>query len=124
MHPALILIEIFLPRSFEYGCFAYMFAAAEASPPPSVINSFRGEYNFLSNFFHSPITCDGLEFPTVEHAFQAAKCLDHENKLRILECKSPTIAKRVGLTVPLRPDWERVKVSELILLKIIFACVC
>lgn len=83
--------------------------ASGAGLPPAKIDSFRGEYNFLSNFFHSPIIQEDLEFSTVEHAFQAAKCLDRENKLLILNCKSPTIAKRAGRKVPLRPDWESVK---------------
>ncbi|XP_034249515.1 riboflavin biosynthesis protein VVA0006-like isoform X2 [Thrips palmi] len=82
-----------------------------SASPPSEITSFRGDYNFLSNFFHSPIVYDGLEFPTVEHAFQAAKCLDQASKLKLLNCNSPTIAKRVGRKVSLRPDWERVKMD-------------
>ena len=81
-------------------------------PPPAEIKSFRGDYNFLSNFFHWPFMWDGTEFPTVEHAFQAAKCVDPKEKQRILDHNSPTVAKRVGRKVKLRPDWERVKVSH------------
>ena len=40
-----------------------------------MIRSFTGEYRFLSNFFPSPVEFEGLVFPTVEHAFQAAKAL-------------------------------------------------
>ena len=39
------------------------------------INSFSGAYAFLSNFEPAPIYYDGLSYPTVEHAFQAAKIL-------------------------------------------------
>ena len=39
-----------------------------------VIESFAGEYHFLSNFYEAPITLpDGLVAKTVEHAFQAYK---------------------------------------------------
>ena len=75
------------------------------------ITQFRGEYDFLSNFYKSPIHRDGLEYPTVEHAFQAAKCLDQAGKLTILKNKSPAVAKRVGRTVKLRSDWESVKLD-------------
>ncbi len=38
-----------------------------------VIDRFQGEYSFLSNFHPAPITFERIEYPTVEHAFQAAK---------------------------------------------------
>ena len=40
------------------------------------IDSFSGEYDFLSNFYSQEITYDGIKYPTNEHAFQAAKTLD------------------------------------------------
>lgn len=104
----------FLCLSFLF-CSEADYAAADlgaVKSSPSSITNFRGQYDFLSNFYYSPIVCDDLEFPTVEHAFQAAKCLGLEDKKRILDCKSPTIAKRAGRRVPLRPDWESVKVSD------------
>lgn len=42
------------------------------------IDKFRGEYFFLSNFAPCKVTYKGKVFPTVEHAFQAAKCLDED----------------------------------------------
>ena len=47
--------------------------AQEAIKP---ITSFAGEYSFLSNFYPCAITLDGDDYPTVEHAFQAAKTDD------------------------------------------------
>ncbi len=44
------------------------------------IREFKGEFRFLSNFFPSRIYHDGIEYPTVEHAFQAAKTLDFEQR--------------------------------------------
>lgn len=38
-----------------------------------IIDSFHGEYAFLSNYYDSPIFYDGILYPSVEHAFQAAK---------------------------------------------------
>ena len=37
------------------------------------INRFRGPYNFLSNFWVTPIVYKGVMFPSSENAYQAAK---------------------------------------------------
>jgi len=38
-----------------------------------MIDDFRGPYRWLSNFEPSPVEFDGVIYPTVEHAYQAAK---------------------------------------------------
>ena len=75
----------------------------------TVINSFQGEYFFLSNFFYSPFEFNGEIYSTVEHAFQAAKTFDTEQRQSIRLAASPAQAKQMGRTVQLRPDWEQVK---------------
>lgn len=71
---------------------------------------FRGEYSFLSNFFPAKIFFEGLEYPTVENAFQAAKTTD--NSLRkTFQNISPTEAKKYGRTLPLRKDWAEVRIQ-------------
>lgn len=85
-----------------------------------MINSFTGEYSFLSNFYPSPILYDGYEYPTVEHAYQAAKTHDPATRKQIRDAETPAKAKRLGKSVALRKDWEQVKVnvmSELVLQK-------
>ena len=76
-----------------------------------VIDSFSCEHRFLSNFYPSPIVADGFQFPTVEHAFQAAKTAAENEKRRIASAKSPARAKSLGRRVALRKDWESVKVG-------------
>lgn len=49
-------------------------------------------------------------YPTVEHAFQAAKCINDEDKEKIRLIKSPAKAKFCGRRVPLRADWESQKI--------------
>jgi hypothetical protein len=81
-------------------------------PPVSdapVIREFRGRHNFLSNFFPSAIVVDGIRFPTVEHAFAAAKTHDLATKQRIAAAATPGAAKYAGRRVALRADWEAVK---------------
>ncbi len=75
----------------------------------TVINSFQGEYFFLSNFFYSPFEFDGEIYSTVEHAFQAVKTFDTEQRQSICLAASPAQAKQMGRAVQLRPDWEQVK---------------
>ena len=75
------------------------------------INCFDGEFGFLSNFCPSKIEFEGIVFPTVEHAFQAAKTLDLEERKRIAKLETAGKAKRAGRKVVLREDWEEIKVA-------------
>jgi ribA/ribD-fused uncharacterized protein len=70
---------------------------------------FTGERSFLSNFHHSPIEHEGVQYPTVEHAFQAAKTLDPQIRQIIARLPSPGAAKQAGRKLTLRGDWEAVK---------------
>lgn len=84
------------------------------------IDRFEGEYEFLSNFYPSEIIHDGITYPTVEHAYQAAKTLDFGTRWRISQLTTPAQAKKAGRTVKIRPDWEKVKIHimrELLLQK-------
>lgn len=74
-----------------------------------MINKFEGEYAFLSNFYPSPFTHDGITYPTNEHFFQAYKTLDIAEKKAIAAAETPGQAKRMGRNVKLRSDWERIK---------------
>lgn len=86
------------------------------------IDSFSGEYDFLSNFYSQEITYDGIKYPTNEHAFQAAKTLDLAKRQAIAKLATPGQAKRAGRKVLLRSDWEDVKfdvMKEIVILKFI-----
>ena len=74
-----------------------------------VIDRFDGEHRFLSNFFPASIVFGRIEYPTVEHAFQAAKTDERALKLAVAAAPSPGAAKRIGRKLPLRADWEQVK---------------
>jgi len=76
-----------------------------------MIDSFEAQYEFLSNFYMGHVEFEGILYPSVEHAFQAAKSLDEHERLVILEQSTPGMAKRVGRKVVLRNDWEDVKVK-------------
>lgn len=75
-----------------------------------MIVEFDGQYDFLSNFYHSPFAHDGIAYPTNEHFFQAMKTLDIDERKKIAAAETPGLAKRMGRNVQLRSDWEKVKV--------------
>ena len=77
------------------------------------ITSFRGEHRFLSNFWPCEVDLDGFKYPSVEHAYQAAKTLDNEERQQIWEAEKAGQAKRLGRGVTLRPDWEEIKISTM-----------
>lgn len=73
---------------------------------PPVISSFTGEHRFLSNFHPAVVVLDDVEYPTVEHAYQAAKTRDAAHRALIRAARTPGAAKRLGKTAPLRADWD------------------
>ena len=85
-----------------------------------IIDSFHGEYAFLSNYYDSPIFYDGILYPTVEHAFQAAKTTVFIQRIIIANKKTPGQAKCAGRKVTLRDNWDDIKLyimKELIIIK-------
>lgn len=72
----------------------------------TVIDSFAGRYWFLSNFAPWWITYEGIDYPSNEHAFQAAKTTDRHLRIKIAIVQTPTEAKRVGRSVHLREGWD------------------
>lgn len=81
------------------------------------ITGFFGRYRFLSNFHEQTVVLDGVEYPTNEHAFQAAKTLNPEEREIIRLAPKPADAKNLGGPkskggiVTLREDWELVKIG-------------
>lgn len=71
---------------------------------------FRGDYDFLSNFYKCNIEYEGVIYSSVENAFQAAKTLNLIERRRFENCTARE-AKKLGKSVKLRSDWENVKVK-------------
>lgn len=71
---------------------------------------FRGEYDFLSNFYKCNVEHEGVIYSSVENAFQAAKTLDLIERRPFENCTARE-AKKLGKKVKLRSDWENVKVK-------------
>lgn len=73
------------------------------------VNRFQGEFRFLSNFWPVSVEYMGLTFPSVEHAYQAAKCVNVEDRI-LFTSGNPGAAKRLGRRIKVRSDWWKVKV--------------
>lgn len=76
-----------------------------------IIPNFSGIYRPLSNFWYAFVTYDGDTYQTNEHAFQAAKAIHKEHRDAIRMADGPGEAKRMGKQVPMRKDWEDVKIG-------------
>ena len=75
------------------------------------IDSFKGNYDFLSNFYMVEVEYEGLIYPSTEHAYQAAKSLNKKAREAIRDASTPNRAKKMGQKVTLRKDWEMVKLQ-------------
>lgn len=75
----------------------------------TVIDSFDGEYAWLSNFHPCEIKMFGLMYPSVEHAYQASKLTSRQDRDRIREAPTAGKAKVWARNFKIRSDWEEKK---------------
>lgn len=76
-----------------------------------MINRFMGKYKDFSNFEPARVKFENLAYPTVEHAYVAAKSLDRSFR-RDVAMMPPNKAgqvKKWGRTIKLRDDWDQIK---------------
>lgn len=78
----------------------------------SEISRFGGEWRGLSNFVSGPVCYQGVTYPTVEVAYQAAKIPDELGDLRVpYQSMNSFQAKKAARTAPVRPDWNELKLD-------------
>lgn len=73
-----------------------------------MIDSFKDNYSFLSNFHPVTMDYDSYVFPSVENAFQAAKSNDPQIWMQMTKI-TPSQSKKLGRQIVLRSDWETIK---------------
>lgn len=76
-----------------------------------MIDSFTGEYFFLSNFYTVKIKVGVIVYPSVEHAYQASKTLSRAARMKVREAPTAGEAKRLGRELVLRRNWEQIKLG-------------
>lgn len=75
------------------------------------ILAFAGPHRFLSNFAAVVVEWDGDTYPSVEHAYQAAKTMIQAERKKIRVAPSAAAAKKLGRKVTLREDWDGMKLT-------------
>ena len=80
------------------------------------ITTFQGSHGFLSNYSAAGVELDGVTYPTVEHAFQAAKSVLPKQRERIRLLKNPAWARQTGRSksFPVRDGWSGMKVGVML----------
>lgn len=71
------------------------------------IDSFRGDNEFLNSAFACNIEFDGDIYPSLEHAFQAAKTNDMTGREFIKAAATAADAKALGKKVTIVADWDQ-----------------
>jgi N-glycosidase YbiA len=77
---------------------------------PDILH-FTKENRWLSNFYPARVKYDGVEYPTTEHAYQAAKTLDTAAREKIRQAAKPAEARKLGQLVTFRPGWDDMKIA-------------
>lgn len=82
-----------------------------------IIHGFKGEYDFLSNNYISPVIYNGITFPCAEAAYQAQKCPS-----RAMDFTAVTAVQAINLghRVALMPNWIEMRdniMQEILMLK-------
>ena len=75
------------------------------------IDSFKGDFAFLSNFAQCRFVHEGIVFVTNEHFYQSMKTLSVKERRRISLFQTAGETKREGRKLKIREDWESVKVD-------------
>ena len=76
----------------------------------SIVRRFRGDYEFLSNFYPAKLRYDGIDYYHAEAAYQAQKCADFAQREQFAKLYSDE-SKRFGRNIVVRQDWDEIKVS-------------
>lgn len=77
--------------------------------------AFQGRLAFCSNFTACPngVRVYGILYPTAEHAYQALKTADTRLRYQVRDMPTPGQAKKMGRTLPLRSNWEKIKIDKM-----------
>jgi len=76
------------------------------------IDDFRDpNYSFLMNSYPGDVNFDGQKYRTLEHAYQAAKTDDQDDRVKIRFAPSARRAKQIGRKITIRPTWDAERIN-------------
>jgi ribA/ribD-fused uncharacterized protein len=70
-----------------------------------MIESFSGEYRWLSNFVPCNVVLDGVIYPSTENAYQASKTTVKEERIFFESCTSGQAKRHGAKHITLRKNW-------------------
>ena len=79
----------------------------------TAIDQFSGEFAFLANDYPAPVVYEGVVYSTAEHAYQAAKTENLDQRRSIQAAATAVEARTRGASVTLRPNWHTVSLRIL-----------
>lgn len=87
-----------------------------------MIDSFRGEHAWLSNFYPCPVIFRGFTYRSAEHAYQAAKAQTERDRAYVADAPTAAKAKARGREIGTPENWNAVKLA--IMREIVYAKFC
>lgn len=75
------------------------------------IDYFTGMHFYLSNFYEHRIKYGGWEWKSTEHAYQAYKTINMNERIIVKNADTPGESKKFGRLVTIRPNWEDIKIG-------------
>lgn len=76
------------------------------------IPHYESSYFLFSNFSPHKLIYKGVEYPTLEHAFQAQKFTNEAIRKEIINAPSPLMASTIGKSSPgKREGWAEIKLN-------------
>ena len=75
-----------------------------------MIDKFSGKNRWLSNFWPAEVELNGMTYASVEHAYQAAKTLNMEDR-GLFQGVTASVAKSLGKKLAVRDDWNEIKIA-------------
>ena len=77
-----------------------------------MIKEFKDNYRWLSNFYPCKIPYNGIEYNSVEHAYQSEKSSNPEWKELCKNIKSPGTVKMMSNEIEInRQEWDKKKLQ-------------
>lgn len=75
------------------------------------IKEFQGKNRIYSNFYICNVKVYGIVYKSAEHAFQAMKATNEEDRIYIQEAPTPGKAKWRGNEIKVRSGWKGIRVG-------------
>lgn len=77
-----------------------------------MIDSFKNQHFFLSNFFPCEVKFEGKIYQSSEAVYQVCKCINEKDKNNFINIIGVEF-KKLGRQVEIRSDWNDIKIDKM-----------